>query len=412
MSKFFPIKTETSCLAKWSYSKIVLEYGLTSSCHRVTHHRFDLKDFNFHNTPLKISQREEMLAGQWPDGNPEFNSTTCKRYCGALEATGAGSDRDFYNSIPDLYPPELDQDQTLTSVDPTILEVYMSNTCNLSCVYCIPELSSKIHTEMIKHGKFEKNGVVLESKHNPVDNYDQIKKGFWDWMNLNAGKLKRLHLLGGEPMYQKDFDTFFKFFDNNPCPNLELQITTNLMLNQKKFKHYIDQIKQQIDDKKLKRLDVVCSIDCWGKPQEYVRSGIDLTIWEENFKKLLNEHWIVLHTHAVVSALTIKTLPELLEKMAEWKKIRDFDTSYEQLFFPSYMSFENFDGSEFKQEFDQIISIVDDKHLKAIKLISEKSCSNKKELLKLITYLDEMDRRRGTNWTNVFPWLERYKDVV
>ena len=31
---------------------------------------------------------------------------------------------------------------------------------------------------------------------------------------------------------------------------------------------------------------------------------------------------------------------------------------------------------------------------------------NKTEILKLKTFLDEKDRRRGTNWKQIFPWLE------
>jgi organic radical activating enzyme len=413
MSKFFPIKTETACLAKWSYSKVVLHYGLTSSCHRVNNHTFDIDTFDFHNTSEKIAQRETMLQGQWPDDEvSDEYSTTCKKYCGALEATGEGSDRHFFNDLPELYPDELDKDPTLTNVGPTILELYINNTCNLSCIYCIPEFSSKIHTEMIKFGRFEKNGLVLESKHKQVSNYEKIQTNFWKWLDENAIHLKRLQLLGGEPMYQKEFDSFIKFFDQNPCPTLELQITTNLMLNMKKFKNYIDQIKALVSKKKLKRLDIVCSIDCWGPQQEYVRSGLNLETWEENFNYLLAQKWITLHIHSVVSALTIKTLPELLKKIKQWQKQKNITLNFNKLTYPPHMSLENFDSKEFIDDFNSIAELIDYREVKAIKLISEKSCFNKEEVLKLITYLDELDRRRGTNWTKIFPWLERYRDVV
>ena len=161
--RYFPIKTDTACLAKWSFSKILLHAELTSSCHRVINHKFDIETFNFHNTPEKIEQRETMLAGQWPDGKPDpAIETTCKQYCGKFEKNGGASDRQFFNSLPNLYPDELDNDPTLTQVDPTILEVYIDNTCNLKCVYCIPELSSGIDTEMKKFGRFEKHNLVLE----------------------------------------------------------------------------------------------------------------------------------------------------------------------------------------------------------------------------------------------------------
>ena len=34
------------------------------------------------------------------------------------------------------------------------------------------------------------------------------------------------------------------------------------------------------------------------------------------------------------------------------------------------------------------------------------------EVKKLLTYLDEKDRRRNTNWEVLFPWLMEYKKYV
>ena len=37
---------------------------------------------------------------------------------------------------------------------------------------------------------------------------------------------------------------------------------------------------------------------------------------------------------------------------------------------------------------------------------------NYNEIAKLIAFLDEKDRRRGTSWPELFPWLERYRKYV
>ena len=34
------------------------------------------------------------------------------------------------------------------------------------------------------------------------------------------------------------------------------------------------------------------------------------------------------------------------------------------------------------------------------------------EIIKLIVYLDEKDRRRGTQWSTLFPWIEKYRHYV
>ena len=419
--KYFPIKTATACLAKWSFSKVLLHLGETSSCHRVINHNFDIETFNFHNTPEKLQEREIMLDGQWPDGNPDSRiETTCKQYCGKFEQNNGKSDRHFYNSIPNLYPDELDNDPTLTEIDPTILEVYIDNICNLKCVYCLPELSSNIDFEMKKHGRFEKHGLVLETKHRPPENFDEIQEKFWWWMKNNAHKLKRLQLLGGEPFYQKQFDDFLNFFNANPCPNLEFNIVTNLMISSEKLKGYIERIKNLIIDKKISRLDITASIDCWGPQQEFVRFGIELTKWEENFKYLVSEKWIKLNINNTVSVLTIKTLPELLHKLKDWTKNRKIEHYFSQLFYPTYMSSDILGAEEFQEDFKCILSLMESQswrgaqakeHFKGLVNNVNLSKFKSKEVLKLITYLNELDRRRKTNWQDLFPWLIKYEDL-
>ena len=420
--RYFPIKTDTACLAKWSFSKILLQLGVTSSCHRVINHKFDIETFNFHNIPEKIEQRETMLVGQWPDGKPDpAIETTCKQYCGKFEANGGRSDRQFFNSLPNMYPDELDINPTLTQVDPTILEVYIDNTCNLKCVYCIPELSSGIDTEMKKFGRFEKHDLVLESKFKHPDNFSHIQEKFWEWMHLNVHKLKRLQLLGGEPFYQKQFDQYLELFETIPCPNLELEIVSNLMMKPAKLKGYMERVKKLIAEKKLGRLDMHCSIDCWGPQQELVRAGLDLEKWEINFKYLISERWIKLNINNTVSVLTIKTLPDLLIKLKEWTKDRKIEHYFAQLEFPDYMQPGILGTDEFAKDFETILNLMETEswhgpsakeHFTAITNNVKNSRLDKEKVLQLLTYLDELDRRRGTDWKLLFPWLEEYRNVV
>ena len=50
-------------------------------------------------------------------------------------------------------------------------------------------------------------------------------------------------------------------------------------------------------------------------------------------------------------------------------------------------------------------------HMIGLVAIIQNSIYNKEETLKLITYLDELDRRRNTNWRELFPWLIKYEDL-
>lgn len=408
--KYFPIHSATACQLKWAWSTVILQTATTKSCHRVDQHSFDLESFNFHNTPEKLWQRNEMLQGNWPGYGCE--------YCKDIEDTGIGqSDRQFFLDIPNLSPTELFENQTLTNVNPTILELYIDNACNLGCIYCIPELSSRVDFEYNKFGPFKSNGLVLESKFKKRENYNQTVEKFWQWFKQNSNTLVRLHILGGEPFYQKQFDTFLDYFENNPCPNLEFNIVTNLMLSHSKLIDYCNKFKNLLIYRKLKTVEITVSIDCYGPQQEYVRFGLDLVRWEENFNYLLTQKWVKLNINGTISALTIKTMPELISKLNTWTKDRKIEHYFSLVYDVEYLHPSIFGPDEFSEDFQTILSLMENdtwrgKHAKeymqGIVALLSQSVYNEYEVKRLITFLNENDRRKGTNWHDLFPWLEKY----
>ena len=412
-SKIFPINTATSCQAKWSWSTLYLNTGETSSCHRTSRSLVDVDDFdNFHNTDLKIKDRKSMLNGVWPE-------ESCS-YCRKLEEAGGVSDRYLMNQKTNGTPDEFDVNESAVTVTPTLVEVFFNNTCNLGCLYCHSGLSSVIATEDKKFGTFKENGVEIIAKES---HYRELIPKFWNWFDSNFASLTRLHILGGEPFYQKDFYNLLDKIESNPNPNCELVLVSNLMIDTDKLISVLDKFKKLLKERKLKRVDLTCSIDCWGAEQEFVRSGLNLELWEKNFNELLKRKWLYLTINQTITVLTVKTMPELLTRLAQWRTKR----SVGQYFSlpspgPSYMYPSILGSEEFKLDFKRILELMtensDDnkKSYEYMSSISNATSStdsmNLAEIKKLITYLDEKDRRRGTNWANVFPWLVKYKEYV
>lgn len=412
--KYFPIKIDPACQLKWSYSSIYMTTANTCSCHRVTKHVFDVDSFDFHNTEEKLAQRTKMLDGQWPGDGCE--------YCKNIEDTNSGqSDRQFQLQIPNLYPPELDLNRHEINVSPTILEIFFDNVCNMSCVYCCDSLSSKIDFENKKFGKFDQKGVVIDDSFKKHNDYEKILSKFWQWMDANAKNLKRFIFLGGEPLYQKQSDQLLEFFDKNPCPDLECSVFTNLMVQPQRLQQFIEKVKQLIKDKKLKRFEVTASIDCWGPQAEYVRYGLDLDRWKENFEYLISEKWLTLNINGAISILTIKTMPELIELLNRWQTNRKIGFFFQKVVEPSYMNPDILGADEFKKDIVKILDLMETEswmgaqaknYIQGIFATIEQAEVNQPEAEKLIIYLDEIDRRRRTNWHNLFPWLEKYTHVV
>lgn len=421
MSEYFPIKTSTACKSKWAWSTIWFYDGTTASCHRCDRHPIDVNDFdNFNNTAPKIEQRQAMLKGEWP-------STGGCDYCQKIEEAGGYSDRQFQTSIPGHTPPELLLDATATHVTPTIMEIFLSNTCNLSCIYCRPANSSKIEHEVNKFGPY-RVGDVFERHNYPgaltrVPHEQELKAKFWDWMDRNSNALRRFHILGGEPMYMQDFTQCLEFWWDHPNPLVEINVVTNLMVNEKQFKKYIDYAKSLYDNGKIKRLDISASIECWGPEQEYTRMGLDLNVFEKNMEYLLaqDESWLRINVNGTISALSIKSMPAFIEKVKGWKARRtEFGQYSSKVVEPRILAPTIFPKGFFKEDFATILAAMPNTtwdEQQAYKMMEGMALQIENESLEegrpdmirqMIEYLNEIDERRGTNWKAVFPWLVAY----
>lgn len=420
--EIFPVKTDSSCILKWSWSTVNIENKMTSSCHRNSYVPIDPENFeNFHNHPVKIQDREYMLKGLWPE-----DKHGCE-YCKNVEDSGGTSDRQMWLSRSHgatKIPPELFKDPTATQVTPTILEIYFNNTCNLSCVYCGPELSSKWNDELGKFGKISIEDFSLEQHSIDKAHYQQMVQALWDYMikDDRYKTIQHYHLLGGESLLQKELDISVDFWMQHPNPSLTFNLISNIMLPHKLFVEKINKFQKLVEANAIMQLELTASIDCWGPEQEYVRHGLDLEVWKKNFEYLLDKEWILLSVHSCINSLTIKTMPALWQRILEWNKLRPQDK-------PIDISFDvvvgnrakqnglhptHFGPNVFDEDFKKILEImpVDTEHQRSLKeqmrgvaSFVQQSVKNPQKIQVLKTYLTELDRRRNTNWHHAFPWL-------
>lgn len=414
--KYFPIKTDTACRLKWAWSSLYLNSGITTSCHRSGKSTLTTDNFfNFHNTEKKIIDRQTMLQGKWPGGGCE--------YCQNAELAGSQSDRQFQLAIPNEHPMELDLNNTLTTVDPTTIDIFFKNTCNLACLYCNSSLSSRIATEDAKFGiplTQLANDDIIEK-----DRYDELVPLFWSWLDQGYSKLIHINILGGEPFLQDDFYRLLDYIEEHPNPNLTINVVTNLIVKKEIIVGFIEKIKKLISDRKLKNLMILASVESWGTEQEYVRYGFNGDIFEKNIEYLLDQKFVTLNLLSTVNTLSIPSMPLLAEKVIKWNSTRNIIwythlvlPINQHVLSPKYFDFEIFEPS-FNKVLDSL-STRSDKHTETIKLlkgiIQRLKVTNKRDLDKqqeLVTYLNEVDKRRNLDWQKTFPWLvEVLNDVV
>jgi len=410
----FPIKTQTACQYKWTWSTIYLNSLSTASCHRTKLWPIDLDNFdNFHNVPEKITAREQMLAGQWPGHGCE--------YCKNIEDAGGLSDRKHSLDNRNLTPVELNTDPTATHVTPRIVEIFAQNTCNLSCIYCNASLSSKIQQENVKFGEF-KSGAVSIPVHTVPDATQEVFDKFISWIDRNVHHLTRLHLLGGETFIQhRLMNQILDIIERRPNPKMTLCVFSNLNAPDKYWDLYLGRIKDLALRGHIQKMDLTASIDCWGPEQEYVRSGLDLAKFEKRFAWASEQgDWLQLNANQTVTALTMKTMPELIEKIAYYGRNRtighwfQFYTGLQMFQHPGIFAYE-----EWRETFDKIYQVMPtttDEQRDAIprmqglqRLLQQTHTTDWQSVKNLQTYLDELDRRRNTSWRELFPFVAAHE---
>jgi organic radical activating enzyme len=407
IQKVFPIKTATACQLKWSHSTVFLPTLTTASCHRVNHNKFDLESFDFHNTNEKLRDRQLMLDGKWPGHGCE--------HCKNIEDAGGTSDRMLHLDFPGINAPvELDSNPTAVKVTPRILEIYFSNTCNLKCVYCYPFFSSQINNENKKFGPFNKNGIKLHSRSMPEE-FSAATDGMFEWLDKNIYSLNKILVLGGEPFIQKETQRLLSFLENKQLPELDLVIFSNLTIDHDKFKSQIDKLKYLKEKSSLNQINIIGSIDCWGPAAEYVRNGVDLNLFQQNFEYVLNNTNFVLNINSAVGPLTIPSLPSLVEKINAWSRIRTVYWSLMKTGGHDYFHPTIFGSVLLDMGYRTAIDIFDpmgdpDKssYKDYFEGIAKEIAQSKPDLelqKQLKTYLIELDRRRGTDYTETFPTI-------
>jgi organic radical activating enzyme len=407
------MENKSVCLSKWRWSTIHLQQGTTRSCHRTAEDKFTVDDFdNFHNLPVKLDTRFDMLNGKWPGRGCE--------YCKTIEDAGGISDRLIFNrdSTNENIPKELFVNNKTIRVTPTLIEISLGNLCNMSCVYCGPAYSSVWEAEMLRYPdkefRFDENLFTTEQ-------YKRVIEKFFDWLDRNIEHLRDIHILGGEPTLQPEFMRLIDFFENNK-KRVKLD-TFVVMTNLKVTKTKLQTIASRLDRLTLlgciKSVYMYPSIDCWGLEQEYIRTGINIKQFEENFAYLVKNYPnIQLQTHSVITALSLKTLPDLMSLVNHYNQFRtenkiltnwNFVSFYDQ-YHPGW-----FPTGFFDNDFDRVIDLIDHKDGKVIMQGLKDTANSMPYEPSWITHLksdlDKLDNRRNTNWRKTFPWLAEFDET-
>lgn len=169
-----------------------------------------------------------------------------------------------------------------------ILDLRWRNTCNLACVYCGPDLSSKWAAEL-NDKKFTINEEILEKN----------KKYIFDRID----NIDHVYLAGGEPLLIKEnYELLTLLYEKNP--DVEIRINTNLSI-----------VDNPIFNKLLLFKNVVwtISVDAVGREYEYIRYPGEWSKFHTNLINLKNQQfdinfnmvWCVLNADSIFECIDL-----------------------------------------------------------------------------------------------------------
>ena len=133
--------------------------------------------------------------------------------------------------------------------------------------------------------------------------------------------------------------------------------------------------------------------------------------------------WLTVSINQTITSLTINGMPLLIDKINEWRKKKDIGHYGGKVIGRNHLNPEHFGPEFWKETFDLILSKMQNEtynEQQAVNLIkgeqlrfNNSTGENKEMKEELFMYLDEIDKRRNTDWRNVFPYLIKdANDVV
>ena len=430
-------KSASFCAAKWYNATIWLGSGQTTSCHHPPAHAIDLEELKvnpaaLHNTAKKKDDRKKMLAGDRPAG--------CE-YCWKIEdmATDAISDRVYKSKIypikalDDAYNTPYIQDVNLRT-----LEIAFDRTCQFACSYCNPAFSSTWVKDIKRHGAY--TALVSDGRnhfthiHNSAQLYkygetNPYVEAFHQWWESDLHKtLQELRITGGEPLMTGGTWKLINWFKENKGKS-----TTRLAINSNLGADIdIDRLIYSVDGVEI---DLYTSNESVGAQAEYIRDGLDYTVWMQNVVKLIESgKFRGVHVMCTINALCLDSLPEFLEQLTELKKKYGRDSvsfTLNILRFPSFQS-PLVLPADIKTKYKENLSQWLSQH-KDFEYMHEHEINH---MLRLIDYLDivktphsdtfempmlhndfyqffsQYDTRRNKDFRNTFPNLKEWYDSL
>jgi len=311
--------------------KIDLSQDTIYNCHAATPQPIDYESLSeqvhLFNNISSINDRNLMLNNE--------RCVSCEQNCWHIEDKGGIS--------PRLWQKGNIKSHTNVLTEPEIIDLTISNDCNLTCSYCCKEFSKTWLRDIVKNGKYtytnptndlnNRNNVTLRDNITLKIKQHKFKESYkynalLTQIKLMSNNLRELIITGGDPFVDNDLFDVLDII--KPKHKIKLIIYTGLGVSFSRFRDYLNKLLNN------KCFDVHLRISGEGinKHLEFNRYGIK---WPEFNTKInyLKQHNISFSFHSSLSNLSIFGFYDFYKKFLDQQITTTF--VYTPRMFPIYV---------------------------------------------------------------------------
>jgi len=285
---------DTMCYKTWNDIIISLPKKTVSWCCKTDLTAQQVKETTFNmdilneqgvnflfNHPILQKRKNDLVSGvRCPD---------CHTCWGSEDISGE-SHRTIYTKSHESKPENSGKIFDLET-PATFIELELTNKCNLACVYCGPQHSTRWQKEL----------KIVREPDTEDEIFHKVMELFTEYYSTKLKDQSEINisLLGGEPFFTDHMYIFLEYLAKlhesldvfeNPKRTVfsgktTVTITTGMAFPRRKFDKFIELVERTPNIIYLMQL----SGEAIGKKSELIRWGLDFENWNDNLDMFLNE---------------------------------------------------------------------------------------------------------------------------
>jgi hypothetical protein len=277
----------------------------------------------------------------------------------------------------------------------------LGNICNLKCVMCSANASSKIAAEAKQHYGFPR-GWSAGDKAELEPFTPDTRNDYFTELQKIIDSIPKFNLVGGENLIHPDFPRLFQMFIDSPnISNIDMLIITNGTI--------VPDIVQK-NAHLFKSMSILISMDGVFERGSYVRSGLNWKKFDTNVRKFASNPNVFLRLVPAIQMLNVgyvKEMHDWIESVGlnpkeaiDWNNVVTYPETLRAINLPE----------EIKKQYMRKMIGPDITHpsIRVVFDILKQPQHSHKEFLEGLKYLRKLDKIRNTNLLEHFPEFEKY----